>query len=139
MGGKTQSPPIGSRRASTAVIVFYCAHVQAANLVPIGALVHAFGVRGVNALTLRVSRRSQLRDPAFELICGERWFLAACFNEVPESRAGLDNYRFPILALDSEKHSRRFSASRDDRPVVLRRVDDLLRCASEGLAPRLSS
>ena len=46
--------------APSAAIVFYRAHVQAANLAPIDALVRALGARGVNALPLYVS---SLRDP----------------------------------------------------------------------------
>ena len=46
--------------APTAAIVFYRAHVQAANLAPIDALVRALHVRGVNALPLYVS---SLKDP----------------------------------------------------------------------------
>ena len=47
--------------APAAAIVFYRAHVQAANLAPIDALVRALGARGVNALPLYVS---SLKDPA---------------------------------------------------------------------------
>ena len=46
--------------APSAAIVFYRAHVQAANLAPIDALVRALGARGVNALPLYVS---SLKDP----------------------------------------------------------------------------
>ena len=46
--------------APAAAIVFYRAHVQAANLAPIDALVRALGARGVNALPLYVS---SLKDP----------------------------------------------------------------------------
>ena len=44
-----------------AAVVFYRAHVQAANLAPIDALAHALAARGVNALPLYVS---SLKDPA---------------------------------------------------------------------------
>ena len=47
--------------APAAAIVFYRAHVQAANLAPIDALARALGARGVNALPLYVS---SLKDPA---------------------------------------------------------------------------
>ena len=46
--------------APAAAIVFYRAHVQAANLAPVDALVHALRARGVNALPLYVS---SLKDP----------------------------------------------------------------------------
>ncbi len=46
--------------APAAAIVFYRAHVQAANLTPVDALVHALRARGVNALPLYVS---SLKDP----------------------------------------------------------------------------
>ena len=46
--------------APVAAIVFYRAHVQAANVAPIDALVRALGARGVNALPLYVS---SLKDP----------------------------------------------------------------------------
>ena len=46
--------------ASTAAIVFYRAHVQAANLAPIDALVGVLRARGVNPLPLYVS---SLKDP----------------------------------------------------------------------------
>ena len=47
--------------APAAAVVFYRAHVQAANLAPIDALAHALAARGVNALPLYVS---SLKDPA---------------------------------------------------------------------------
>ena len=46
--------------APAAAVVFYRAHVQAANLAPVDALVHALRARGVNALPLYVS---SLKDP----------------------------------------------------------------------------
>ena len=46
--------------APAAAIVFYRAHVQAANLAPVDALVYALRARGVNALPLYVS---SLKDP----------------------------------------------------------------------------
>ena len=46
--------------APVAAIVFYRAHVQAANLAPVDALVHALRARGVNALPVYVS---SLKDP----------------------------------------------------------------------------
>ena len=46
--------------APAAAIVFYRAHVQAANLAPVDALLRALGARGVNALPLYVS---SLKDP----------------------------------------------------------------------------
>ncbi len=46
--------------APAAAIVFYRAHVQAANVAPVDALVHALRARGVNALPLYVS---SLKDP----------------------------------------------------------------------------
>ena len=46
--------------APVVAIVFYRAHVQAANLAPVDALVHALRARGVNALPLYVS---SLKDP----------------------------------------------------------------------------
>ena len=46
--------------APAAAIIFYRAHVQAANLAPIDALVHALRTRGLNALPLYVS---SLKDP----------------------------------------------------------------------------
>ena len=46
--------------APAAAIVFYRAHVQAANVAPVDALVSALGARGVNALPLYVS---SLKDP----------------------------------------------------------------------------
>ena len=46
--------------APAAAIVFYRAHLQAANLAPIDALAHALRARGVNALPLYVS---SLKDP----------------------------------------------------------------------------
>ena len=46
--------------APAAAIVFYRAHVLAANLAPVDALVHALRARGVNALPLYVS---SLKDP----------------------------------------------------------------------------
>ena len=47
--------------APAAAVVFYRAHVQAANLAPIDALARALAARGVNALPLYVS---SLKDPA---------------------------------------------------------------------------
>ena len=47
--------------APAAAIVFYRAHVQAANLAPVDALARALAARGVNALPLYVS---SLKDPA---------------------------------------------------------------------------
>ena len=47
--------------APAAAVVFYRAHVQAANLAPIDALAHALAARGVNALPIYVS---SLKDPA---------------------------------------------------------------------------
>ncbi len=47
--------------APAAAVVFYRAHVQAANLAPVDALAHALAARGVNALPLYVS---SLKDPA---------------------------------------------------------------------------
>ena len=53
--------------APAAAIVFYRAHVQAANLAPIDALVHALRARGVNALAMYVS---SLKDPvSADLVC----------------------------------------------------------------------
>ena len=46
--------------APSAAIVFYRAHLQAANLAPVDALAHALRARGVNALPLYVS---SLKDP----------------------------------------------------------------------------
>ena len=46
--------------APSAAIVFYRAHLQAANLAPVDALAHALRTRGVNALPLYVS---SLKDP----------------------------------------------------------------------------
>ena len=46
--------------APAAAIVFYRAHVQAANVAPVDALVHALRARGVNTLPLYVS---SLKDP----------------------------------------------------------------------------
>ena len=46
--------------APAAAVVFYRAHVQAANLAPVDALVRALRARGVNALPLYVS---SLKDP----------------------------------------------------------------------------
>ena len=56
-------PDVASRwveGAPAAAIVFYRAHVQADNVAPIDALVHALHERGVNALPLYVS---SLKDP----------------------------------------------------------------------------
>ena len=92
--------------APAAAIVFYRAHVQAANLAPIDALARALGARGVNALPLYVS---SLKDPtSADLV--ERML------EQAQARVVLNATGFAVSTPGAERRPTPFDAC--GRPVL---------------------
>ena len=92
--------------APAAAVVFYRAHVQAANLAPIDALARALGARGVNALPLYVS---SLKDPtSADLV--ERML------EQAQARVVLNATGFAVSTPGAERRPTPFDAC--GRPVL---------------------
>ena len=92
--------------APTAALVFYRAHLQAANLAPIDALARALGDRGVNALPLFVS---SLKDPVSADL------VARTLDEA-DVRLVLNTTGFAVATPGAERRSGPFDAC--GRPVL---------------------